>query len=770
MPPKGKKAAKLKKKGRDEDNQGDPVGGEDEVAYAPSDNLLGLNSPAPASVAITADLRSSRGHEQSVIGDKRVTTTETQRHATATQNAWSPGIGDTRISSRNSHQSPLSSRNSHQSPPSSRNSRVSQQTMNRSEAGSGWGGAIPRDSGVSQNRPSEKVVSVGSGNFPVFEDFQVRGPATAKGGGGGGWDVASAIGTAPSVVSGKSAKTKAAKSVVSTNKLSTVLERSTELAEFDAPSRLDHVSNSGRAVSTATTERLSSKSVMMPEAQPAVLEPMAPPAGPASLVSPRESLSSSQYREEVNRSERFTATSSRTSAGSAIMPAPLVASPLSLSHAPIAPMGDPGPSRETAYSGRSRGSLAPPQAHASWTYSSGGHESQVVTNIPPPTRATSASSNSGMGAPQKGAWRRASSGASTSAAGSSSMPQSQLYHDPLQRPGTNMRHDEWEEAEMEEAVVERQPTGAARTTVWQSETILKQNEKGKGREHANISPTADTYATQPPPPPRLATTSAPGLIYQTRRHVSDGLISNTLQRALSTSSVVPRPQPTHDARLQETGGLALKPAQRAMFGRHRHATQRFFWTLEPNHDERVQNLLNWVAVMGWGLGNLGLNKFLQWRMRGALFANADFRPWKSPDEPAFDWLSFEECQNTLDRTLQESIATYDPSTTVLVFVFLVSKTGSSVGIWRRKVPIPPSLQLKHNLEIDSVKREIARTNPPVVKVEAPPREPAPILPPSPPPPMQKGKRRWYLFFAREKVKQPKPTQDAVIARNPRARR
>lgn len=40
-----------------------------------------------------------------------------------------------------------------------------------------------------------------------------------------------------------------------------------------------------------------------------------------------------------------------------------------------------------------------------------------------------------------------------------------------------------------------------------------------------------------------------------------------------------------------------------------------------------------------------LSKYLQWRQRGALFANADFRPWKSPDEPAFDWLSFEEVQN-----------------------------------------------------------------------------------------------------------------------------
>ncbi|KAG8897542.1 hypothetical protein FRC01_011294 [Tulasnella sp. 417] len=156
--------------------------------------------------------------------------------------------------------------------------------------------------------------------------------------------------------------------------------------------------------------------------------------------------------------------------------------------------------------------------------------------------------------------------------------------------------------------------------------------------------------------------------------------------------------------------------------------------------------------MGWALANLGLNKFLSWRQRGALFANADFRPWKSPEEPGFDWMTFDEVQNTLDKTLQESIATYDPATTALVFVFLVSKSGSSVAIWRRKVTIPTSLQLKHNIEIQRIKRNMADGAKPVIKVERPlsARAPAPI---SPPPPIigdkggvKKKKRKWWQFW------------------------
>lgn len=43
--------------------------------------------------------------------------------------------------------------------------------------------------------------------------------------------------------------------------------------------------------------------------------------------------------------------------------------------------------------------------------------------------------------------------------------------------------------------------------------------------------------------------------------------------------------------------------------------------------------------------------------RGALISNADYRPDQTPEEPAFDWITFEQSRGTLDRIFQEAIAT-----------------------------------------------------------------------------------------------------------------
>lgn len=67
--------------------------------------------------------------------------------------------------------------------------------------------------------------------------------------------------------------------------------------------------------------------------------------------------------------------------------------------------------------------------------------------------------------------------------------------------------------------------------------------------------------------------------------------------------------------------------------------------------------------------------------------NADFKPHQSPEEPAFDWLSLEQLKDTLDKILQESVVLYDPATQVIVFVFLLSKSGNSMAIWRRKIAV-----------------------------------------------------------------------------------
>lgn len=63
----------------------------------------------------------------------------------------------------------------------------------------------------------------------------------------------------------------------------------------------------------------------------------------------------------------------------------------------------------------------------------------------------------------------------------------------------------------------------------------------------------------------------------------------------------------------------------------------------------------------------------------------------------------------MDRTLQESVASYDPAVQVLIFVFLPSKSGRSIAMWRRKIDVPDHLRLTYQREItlalDGLRRE-----------------------------------------------------------------
>jgi hypothetical protein len=54
----------------------------------------------------------------------------------------------------------------------------------------------------------------------------------------------------------------------------------------------------------------------------------------------------------------------------------------------------------------------------------------------------------------------------------------------------------------------------------------------------------------------------------------------------------------------------------------------------------------------------------------------------------------------MDKTIQESVAHYDPAVQVIVFVFLPSKTGNSVAMWRRKVNVPNNIRLMLQPEIN----------------------------------------------------------------------
>jgi hypothetical protein len=64
-----------------------------------------------------------------------------------------------------------------------------------------------------------------------------------------------------------------------------------------------------------------------------------------------------------------------------------------------------------------------------------------------------------------------------------------------------------------------------------------------------------------------------------------------------------------------------------------------------------------------------------------MFANRNvmYRAKKSPLEPAFDYLTWPQANMTFDRTLQQSLAYYDPETQVVVFVFLLSESQNSVS-------------------------------------------------------------------------------------------
>ena len=97
--------------------------------------------------------------------------------------------------------------------------------------------------------------------------------------------------------------------------------------------------------------------------------------------------------------------------------------------------------------------------------------------------------------------------------------------------------------------------------------------------------------------------------------------------------------------------------------------------------------------------------------------NADYVPPQSPHEPAFDWVTIDQLGDTLDKILQESVALYDPAKQVVVFIFLLSKSGNSMAIWRRKIPVPEILQKAYKDHIAEVKAEL-RPNYPVYVEES----------------------------------------------------
>ena len=81
---------------------------------------------------------------------------------------------------------------------------------------------------------------------------------------------------------------------------------------------------------------------------------------------------------------------------------------------------------------------------------------------------------------------------------------------------------------------------------------------------------------------------------------------------------------------------------------------------------------------------------------------------RNPQEPALDWLTFKQLQGTMDKTLQESVAFYDPSTQVMVFVYLPSESGNSIAIWRVKIDVPEKTKVKYKAEINEMVKSLPK--------------------------------------------------------------
>jgi hypothetical protein len=182
-------------------------------------------------------------------------------------------------------------------------------------------------------------------------------------------------------------------------------------------------------------------------------------------------------------------------------------------------------------------------------------------------------------------------------------------------------------------------------------------------------------------------------------------------------------------RFISSDGAALSRAYKALYSKTRRAQDRFHWAYNPDNDDRVKSALWWIHGMSEGVGGLGvsiliphqgccvmlnfsqLQKFLETHQRGALFVNADYMPPQSSQEPAFDWVTIDQLEDTLDKILQESVALYDPAKQVVVFIFLLSKSGNSMAIWRRKIPVPEILQAAYKGHIAETKAGLEQNHP-----------------------------------------------------------
>ncbi|KAF5321305.1 hypothetical protein D9619_000998 [Psilocybe cf. subviscida] len=173
----------------------------------------------------------------------------------------------------------------------------------------------------------------------------------------------------------------------------------------------------------------------------------------------------------------------------------------------------------------------------------------------------------------------------------------------------------------------------------------------------------------------------------------------------------------------ESSGAAFSFVSEAFFGNTRLARERIHWLFPVDKDPRVAAMHQWVKKMSYNLGTFGLIKFLESRERGVLFVNVVFRMEDHPKEPAFDWLTFPHIQGTMDKTLQESAAFYDPTRVVMVILYLPSQSGRSVAAWRMKIDVPDDARAKYKEYIAPITKMLREPKDYVVMLDEAPKPP-----------------------------------------------
>lgn len=187
--------------------------------------------------------------------------------------------------------------------------------------------------------------------------------------------------------------------------------------------------------------------------------------------------------------------------------------------------------------------------------------------------------------------------------------------------------------------------------------------------------------------------------------VAKNLVLAAEENARVLDSGLPNVTSSHIVRIAESNGKCLEEAKAALFGRHAPPEERIIWNHTADKDKGMQNLLDWVDKVKWGLASLGLHKFMATKQRGALVFNVNGRLSNDPKTPAVDWFTFADAQKTLDKQLQKYIGEYNPAEYVLVFTFRVMRGGQVMHMWGKKLAIPQTLPVTYATEIrDALKK------------------------------------------------------------------